>query len=135
MKHLAAQSVVDRLEEARQRWWVFSLLCNVLLVVTVSLAALALFVLVDALLELSQRWLLVLLIVWCLISVLLLLVAVVRVAKNQRSLAAAARCVELAFPELGSHLINLLQLSQPTDHPTDEFRQAAIAEAATMCRL
>ncbi len=52
--HPTAQTIIDRLEDTRQRWWVFSLLCNVAIVITVSLATLALFVLADALLEILQ---------------------------------------------------------------------------------
>jgi hypothetical protein len=127
--HPSPQTIIDQLEETRQRWWIFSLLCNVVFVATVSLATLALFILADAWLQLSRTGLLILLMIWCGVSLAVLGAAVVRVARNQRCLAATARRVELAFPELGSHLINVVQFSKSAGGSPDHFRQAALAEA------
>ena len=54
----------------------------------------------------------------------------VRQQRGRRSLAATARRVELAFPELESHLINLVQFAGRDGLETDPFRQAAITQSA-----
>lgn len=124
------ETVLSRLEDARQRWWVFSLLCNVLLVISVSLGLLVLFILLDVWLLLSQAALAVLFVIWCATTVALLMSTAWRVLRRQRSLEAAARRVEVSFPELGSDLINLLQLVRSSNGAPEAFRKAAIIEAA-----
>ena len=126
----AVEAALDRLEDARQRWWIYSLFCNVLLVIIVSLGTLVLFIMADAWLRLSQPWLWVMLIAWATLTVTLFFNTVYRILRYQRTTEAAARRVELSFPELGSHLINLIQLMNSSNGAPEEFRQAAIAEAA-----
>ena len=53
-----------------------------------------------------------------------------RLLRGQRSLEAAARRVEAEFPELGSSLINLVQLSEDSKNASPAFREAAIHQAA-----
>ncbi len=53
-------------------------------------------------------------------------ILIARLKRGKRTLAATARRVELAFPELESQLINIVQFA----HSDDPFRQAAIAQAA-----
>ncbi len=125
-----AELTIERLDAARQRWWVFSMLSGLVMAVTASLAMLAMAVFTDVLLQLPLVWLRLLLIIWGCLSAVLLGSMVYRLLTHSRSLTAAARRVEIAFPELGSHLINLLQLATAPDQPADPFRQAAIAEAA-----
>lgn len=126
----AVEAALDRLEDARLRWWVYSLLCNVLLVIVVSLGTLVLFITADAWLRLSQPWLWVMLTAWSTLTVVLFFNTVYRILRYQRTTEAAARRVELSFPELGSHLINLIQLMNSSNGAAESFRQAAIAEAA-----
>lgn len=126
----SVESALDRLEDARQRWWIYSLLCNVLLVIVVSLGTLVLFIMADVWLRLSQPWLWGLLIAWTTLSVAMFFHTVYRLLRYQRTTEATARRVELSFPELGSHLINLIQLMNSSNGASEGFRQAAIAEAA-----
>jgi len=130
----AVQAVLDRLEDARQRWWVFSLLCNVLLMAWVSLAMLVAFVLLDVLLILPKVCLAAMFGFWCLTTAALMAVIGLRVFRHQRVIEAAARRVELSLPELGSDLINLIQLSHSANGAPEDFRQSAIAEAASWAR-
>ncbi|MEO8496352.1 MAG: hypothetical protein ABI614_14890, partial [Planctomycetota bacterium] len=126
----AVEAALDRLEDTRQRWWIYSLLCNVLLVIIASLGTLVLFIMADSWLRLSQPFLWVMLIAWTTLTVTLFFNTVYRILRYQRTTEAAARRVELSFPELGSHLINLIQLMNSSNGAPEEFRQAAIAEAA-----
>ena len=110
----AVAAVLDRLEDVRQRWWMFSLLCNILLAAFLSLAVLVAFILADVLFLLPQSWLAALCSVWSVFTATLLAGTAFRILKYQRSTEAAARRLELSFPELGSDLINLIQLSRST---------------------
>ena len=113
----AAESTIQRLDDARQRWWFFSFLCGLLLAVAVSIAALVMVVLTDVLLQLPLGWLRGLLVAWFGTSAVLLWRTVLRSIKHPRSLEAAARRIELSFPNLDSHLINLIQLSRQSELP------------------
>ncbi len=126
----AVRSVLDRLEEASQRWWVFSLFSRFVAAITVSLSILMAFVVADSLLRLPHGGLLVLFGLWVLGTLGLLVATLRRGIRRQRTVAAAARRVELAFPELGSHLINLVQLISTSDAKPEAFRLAAIEDAA-----
>ena len=53
-----------------------------------------------------------------------------RLLRGQRSLEAAARRVEAEFPELGSNLINLVQLSEDRKNVDRAFCEAAVDQAA-----
>lgn len=125
----AAQSLLDRLDEMRSRWWLFSMLCNVVLVILVSLAILVTFILADVLVRLPQFGLAAMLFVWIAATAGLGLFTVYRTLRRQRSLEATARRVELSYPELGSNLINLVQLASSSNGTADDFREAAIADA------
>ncbi len=125
-----AQAVLDQLDDTRQRWWLFSLLCNILLAGCSSLAMIVAFIMADVLLLLPQKILGALLVVWLAATVSLLLVTVLRILRYQRGLEAAARRVELSFPEVGSDLINLIQLVHSAEPDTSGFHEAAITDAA-----
>lgn len=130
----SVRSILEHLDQLRQRWWLFSLFCRVVLVFTISLALLVAFVVIDGLLRLPQGGLLVLFCAWFGASVVLLGRIVVRTFRRQRTLAAAARRVELSFPQLGSHLINLVQLVETDGDLPESFRLAAIEDAALRVR-
>ena len=55
----AADSVIQRLDAARQKWWLFSLLTTAVLAVCASFGTLLVFMLADAFAEASAIWLLV----------------------------------------------------------------------------
>ena len=88
------------------------------------------FVLADALLRLPQGVLGTLFVVWAGLSLAAIVVLWFGTRKGRRSLAATARRVELAFPELESHLINIVQFAERDGIVDDPFRQAALAQAA-----
>jgi hypothetical protein len=126
----AAESVLERLDAARQKWWFFSLLSTTVLAGCISLGLLLGFMLGDALAKFSQPVLLAMFFVWLAVTALLILTVGRRLVRGQRSLEATARRVEAESPELGSHLINLVQLSQDTQSDGVAFRAAAVNQAA-----
>ena len=125
-----AQNILRRLDEARQRWWLFTLLTTAVMAGCASLALLLVFVLSDALVTFSQTGLTVLLLVWLAVTVAMVVLVIRRVVRSQRSLEAAARRVEMEFPELGSDLINLVQLAGDMQNVDRAFCEAAIHQAA-----
>ncbi len=125
-----AEAVTRRLEDAWLFWWTFSLVTGLALALGTSLGVLYLFVLADALAPLSQAALGVLFGAWVLLTLAALGALAVVLRRGQRSLAAAARRVELEAPELGSHLINLVQLAEEEERTSDPYRRAALAQAA-----
>ena len=54
----AAENVIERLDGARQKWWLFSLLTTAVLAACVSLATILALIVADAFLKFSQGWLL-----------------------------------------------------------------------------
>ncbi len=126
----AAESVLERLDGARQKWWLFTLLTTAVLAVCVSLGMLLLFMLGDALIKFSQTGLAVLFIVWLSVTAALLALVGRRLLRSQRSLEATARRVEVEFPELGSDLINVVQLSDDTRNVDRSFVEAAVNHSA-----
>lgn len=127
-----AEAVTTRLDRARRRWWTSSLAAGLALAAAASFAALIVFALADALLNLPQRGLAVLFAVWAAFSVGLVAACAARLVRCRRGLAATARRIELEYPELESHLINLVQFSSGSGNgrAPDPFRQAAVAQAA-----
>jgi hypothetical protein len=103
----------------------------VILAACASLAILAVFVLADAVIKFPQRVLGSLFATWTSATLLALLFQVVRLKRGRRTLAATARRVELAFPELGSHLINIVQFADKDGPSTGPFHKAAVVQAAT----
>ncbi|MFO0908009.1 MAG: hypothetical protein U0794_06570 [Isosphaeraceae bacterium] len=121
-----AVEVTRKLENTWAHWWTCSLWTGLLTAGAISLATFTLFALVDARLHLSQAALGALLAVWSLLTIVTLGLLFHRLLRFQRSLEATARRVELELPELGSHLINLVQLAEATD----PYRVAAREQAA-----
>jgi hypothetical protein len=125
-----AQSIIERLDAARQKWWLFTLLTSAVLTLCISGGTLLVFMLTDALLRFSQVTLAVLSGIWLVTTATLLGLLFRRLVRSQRSLEATARCVEYEFPELGSDLINVLQLSEDTQNESRAFCEAAVNAAA-----
>jgi hypothetical protein len=131
MSTATAGEITGRLEATWSRWWLCSLGAGLAGAAAVAFGTLAAFVLLDALFGLSQPALGVLLGLWSLLAAALLGVQMARLLRFRRSPEATARRVEMEFPELGSHLINLVQLATPNGRPpeADPFRAAAVAQA------
>ena len=131
-----AESVIRRLDTARQQWWLFTLLTTAVLAAGASFGLLLLFMLADAVLvrttsvEFSQRALLVMFVIWLGATIGLIVMVARRLTRSQRSLEATARRVEAEFPELGSDLINVVQLSSDTKNEDRAFCDAAVYHAA-----
>jgi hypothetical protein len=129
-----AAEVTQRLENTWTNWWTFSMWTGLVTVAATSLGTLAFFSLADALLHLSQPVLGVLFVAWAALTVTSIGMLFHRLLRFQRSLSATARRVELEFPEVGSHLINLVQLAHADGEgsapASDPFRKAAVAQAA-----
>ncbi|MHB1033166.1 MAG: hypothetical protein ACYC35_03990 [Pirellulales bacterium] len=126
----AAEAVLGRLDETRQRWWLFTFLTSAVLASCASFGTLLVFVCTDALVQLSQAALAVLFVAWLGLTVAMAVGLFRRFTQAQRNLAATARRVELELPEVGSDLINLVQLSHNDGEATAAFSQAAVAQAA-----
>ena len=126
----AAETVVRRLDAARQKWWFFSLLCTIALAICVSAGLMLAFLVLDAHFRFSQGMLAALLSIWLAATGYSLWIVGRRLARHDRTLEAAARRVESEFPELGSNLINLVQLSEDVKNADSPFRDAAVTEAA-----
>ena len=126
----AAESVIRRLDGARQKWWFFSLLTTTVLAACASFGTIQALMVIDAFLRLSQLWLLAMFLAWLLLTGALVFGVSRRLLRGQRSLEAAARRVEAEYPELGSSLINLVQLSEDSSNASPAFRQAAVSQAA-----
>lgn len=126
----AADGVIRRLDAARQKWWFFSLLTTMVLAICASSGLLLLFMLADSLLKLPQLVLATLFLVWLLTTLAIMFGVGRRLVRGQRSIEAAARRVEAEFPELGSNLINLIQLSEDSKNVDRAFCEAAIGQAA-----
>ena len=125
-----AQEIIDRLDGTRQRWWLFTLLSTAVLATCISFGILLVFVLADSLVRFPQIALAVLFGVWFVVTAALLVLVGRRLARSDRSLEATARRVEVEFPELGSELINLVQLSGGAKSGDPAFCEAAIRQAA-----
>jgi hypothetical protein len=125
-----AAAVIHRLDGTRQKWWLFTLLSTTVLAVCISFGTLMAFMLADALLRFSQLVLLGMFLAWLTVTGVLLVTVGRRLARNQRSLEAAARRVESECPELGSDLINLVQLAEDTKNQQRAFCEAAVRQAA-----
>ncbi|MCC6125227.1 MAG: hypothetical protein IT426_09715 [Pirellulales bacterium] len=126
-----AENVIRRLDAARQKWWIFSLLSTLALAICVSAGLLLLFLVLDANWRFSQGMLAGLCLVWLAVTGYAMWVVARRLAWHDRSLEATARRVECEFPELGTNLINLVQLSEEGRHNDSPFREAAVKVAAS----
>jgi hypothetical protein len=126
----AAENVIERLDAARQKWWLFTLLTTAVLAFCLSFGLLQAFMFLDALVRLSQLWLAVLCALWLGVTLGLMALVGHRLARSQRSLEATARRVEWEFPELGNDLINVVQLAGTTPTGDRAFCEAAVNHAA-----
>ncbi len=126
----AADAVIQRLDAARQKWWLFTLLTTTAMAGCLSFAAVLVFLLGDALLKLSQTTLGGMFLTWMLLTISLIVTISRRLMRSQRSLEATARRVEYEYPELGSSLINLVQLSSESENGNPAFCAAAVNQAA-----
>jgi hypothetical protein len=127
----AAETLIRRLDGARQRWWLFTLLSTAVLAVCASLGLLLAFMLTDAWLIFSQLALTGMFLTWLVVTGGLILLVCRRLGRSHRSLEATARRVEWEFPELGSDLINVVQLATDQANENRQFCEAALADAAS----
>ena len=126
----AADTVIRRLDAARQKWWFFTLLTSTVLAAALSVAMLLVLMAGDALLKFSRPGLVGAFVAWIAVSLALAILVGRRLLRNPRSLEAAARRVEAEFPQLGSQLINLVQLAEDRHNADRAFCQAAVKQAA-----
>jgi hypothetical protein len=126
----AAHNVIRRLDAARQKWWLFTLMTTAVLATCISLGTLFAFMLSDALLQFSQLVLLGLFLTWLAVTITMIVLVCRRLVRSHRSLEATARRVEAEFPELGSNLINVVQLASDSKNMDRAFCEAAVAHSA-----
>ncbi len=125
-----AQRLLERLDDIRQQWWLFSLLSTATWAVSLSLLLLVGMMAGDSIFHFSQKILGWLFLFWIGATSVLFFLVLRRLMRQQRTLAGTARCLEVEFPELGSDLINLVQLSETTRLGNRTFAFAAVNEAA-----
>ncbi|MDR2438368.1 MAG: hypothetical protein LBE12_03210 [Planctomycetaceae bacterium] len=124
------QDVINRLDQLRQKWWIFTLLSSTIWAVSASLCLFMIFAFIDTFFRLPQSLLALGFTIWLLTTIGFLTFVIRRVIISQRSLEGTARCLEAENPTLGSHLINLVQLSNDTENINRGFCRAAIEQAA-----
>jgi hypothetical protein len=122
-----AADIAGRLDATWSRWWLCSLGAGLAGAAALAFGALGVAVLLDAAFRLPQPALGAALALWAALSAAALGVQIARLLRFRRSREATARRVEREFPELGSHLINVVQLSGADE--ADPFRAAAVAQA------
>jgi hypothetical protein len=126
----AAEGIIRRLDATRQKWWFFTLLTTCVLAVCASLGTLLVFMLSDAYLRFPWFVLVLMFLVWLGVTGGLIYLVSRRLLRNQRSLEATARRVEAEYPDLGSNLINVVQLATDTKNENRAFCEAAINQGA-----
>jgi len=126
-----ADPIIRRLDATRQQWWLFTLLTTCVLAATASFGVLLVFMLADALLKFSQIWLAALFVGWLAATIAMLVIVGRRLVRSQRTLEATARRVEAEMPELGSNLMNLVQLADDRKNENQIFCEAAVRQAAS----
>ncbi len=125
----AAENVIQRLDTARQRWWLCTLLATTVLAACTSFGTLLVLMLGDSLVRFPQGWLIAFFSLWLGVTAGLVFLVGRRLARSQRSLEATARRVEAELPEVGSDLINVVQLSADTCNVDRPFCEAAVRDA------
>jgi hypothetical protein len=126
----AVDAVIRRLEAARDKWWLFTLLSTTVMAGCVSFGVLLALLLADALLVFPRLVLLGLFLSWLGLNLVLIVIVGRRLGRSQRNIEATARRVEHEFPQLGSNLINLVQLSADRYNENRAFCQTAAEQAA-----
>ncbi len=121
--------VVERLVQLSESWSLFSILTGVVVAGWISVGTLMAFALLDVWLRFESLGRSVLLGLWVTVSLAAALYLMVRPVLRKRTLEGVARRLEEIFPELGSHLINLVQLSRETTCPSKLLHKAAINQA------
>ena len=101
-----------------------------MLAVCVSFGLFVFFMATDAVLLLAPPWLMGLSVAWLLISLVLMFVVGRRLLRGQRGIEATARRIEAEFPDLGSDLINIVQLRDDGEQQNRVFCEAAVSQAA-----
>ena len=124
------ESTIERLDTARSQWWLYGLLCGLVLAISIALLALLIVVAMDVGLELSLRVRVALFWAWCITSLGLIGAAILRSLRYQRTRYAAARRIEAAYPQVENDLINLVQLTESSGGGSESFRQAALSQAS-----
>ena len=127
---MSPEAVIRRLDVVCQKWWFFTLLTTTVLAGCLCLAFLLTLLTVDAFVRLNQIGLAVALAAWLATTLAVAVAAGRRLLRNHRGLEGAARRVEAEFPELGSSLINIVQLAEDKRVADQAFRAAAVNDAA-----
>ncbi len=125
-----AETVIERLDAIRQKWWFFSLLSTCVLAACASFGLMLVFILGDTFLLFSQGIIRALFFTWLAATAALLWIVGRRLLLGERGLEGTVRRVESEFPQLGNNLINLVQLAEEHASGDPAFCQAAIHHAA-----
>ncbi len=124
-----AQPIFERLSRTSERWWLVSFACRMALLLAMALAIFFTCVLLDVWLQFGQRGLLALSLAWLGVTLALAAWLIVGILRRQWNLEATARHFEVAQPELGNDVINVVQLAAASEPDSTGFRAAAVADA------
>ena len=125
-----ASQTEERIDGIADRWLLLSMLTGTVLAGWVMLTALMLAVFLDMLFQFGGWARGIVLAVWCGISATAALLLMVRPLRRMRTTAATARRLEDIFPQLGSDLINLVQLPQSGQGTSTLLREGALHQAS-----
>jgi hypothetical protein len=123
------QRVLKRIDDLAERWSFYSILTGAVVAGWITVAALMLIVALDMAFALGSAGRLVLVIAWGLVSIAAFLLLMVRPLRAMRTRAAMARRLEGIFPQLGSSLINSVQLTNERHTGSPALRTLALRQA------
>jgi len=125
------QHVVSRLQITNQSWWLYTFFAGSALSLAIGVGYLVGCLVTDGLIvPVPEAVRYGLLIGWPVVVLAALGVLVVRPLMRRRTLAATARRVETAFPDVGNDLINALQLAEDPVAAGNPFVPLAVEQAA-----
>ncbi len=124
-----AEPIFERLARTSERWWLVSFACRMALLLAMALTTFFACVLLDVWLQFGQRGLLGLSLTWLGVTIALAAWLIVGIVRRVWNPEATARHFEVAYPELGNDIINVVQLAAASEPDSTGFRAAAVADA------
>lgn len=123
------QRVLKRIDDLAEHWSFYSILTGGVIAGWVTVAALMLIVALDMAFAFESAGRLLLVIAWGAVSIAAFLLLMVRPLRAMRTRAAMARRLEGIFPQLGSSLINSVQLTSERQTGSPALRILALRQA------
>jgi hypothetical protein len=123
--------VLARIDRLSDSWWLFSTFTGAVIGGWLIVAALMIAVVLDILLQFDSTARPIVIGAWAAVAIGTLVITLVRpLWRSRRSSEGTARKLEDIFDELGSDLINVVQLSRGNDCPSKMLQQAAVVQSS-----